>query len=276
MTAQEFAQRWGLRDLEVTPTHEPVFFARQGDDYVVLKIGDPEARAREARALMSFTGTRHARVIEYDDVAGAILVERILPGDDIVPLARVDDDEATALIGALIMDLHRDQVDHSGLPSLRQIGSAFALPCDARLPDDLRTRAAAVFAELMADDFHDVVLHGDLHHFNVLRSADGTWCAIDPHGWVGDPVFDTAAMLANPRGLVEEGDARGMDASDLVRLWSRRSQILADVTGFDLARIRAWSLVACVIAELWMLESHAMIHGAPLALAQRIAESGQG
>ena len=31
-----------------------------------------------------------------------------------------------------------------------------------------------------------VVLHGDLHHDNVLRDGDG-WVVIDPHGYVGDP-----------------------------------------------------------------------------------------
>ena len=36
----------------------------------------------------------------------------------------------------------------------------------------------------------------------------------------------------------------------------------------------AWGLVGCVIAELWMLESHDLVHGAPLAVAQVLLDQG--
>lgn len=40
---------------------------------------------------------------------------------------------------------------------------------------------AAVFAELCDSMGEEVVLHGDLHHENILRSGDG-WVAVDPKG----------------------------------------------------------------------------------------------
>ena len=42
-----------------------------------------------------------------------------------------------------------------------------------------------------------MVLHGDLHHDNVLRHGDG-WVVIDPHGYVGDAAVEPATMLYNP------------------------------------------------------------------------------
>jgi len=41
-----------------------------------------------------------------------------------------------------------------------------------------------------------VVLHGDLHHFNILSSGD-RWLAIDPKGIIGEPEFEPAAYLEN-------------------------------------------------------------------------------
>jgi streptomycin 6-kinase len=118
-----------------------------------------------------------------------------------------------------------------------------------------------------------VVLHGDLQHFNVLNSGEG-WRAIDPHGWFGDPAFEAAALVANPRGLVEGGDARGMDGRDLASRARRRTGIYAEATGYDVDRLRAWGFVGCVIAELWMIESHDLVHGAPLAVAETLLEQG--
>ena len=125
----------------------------------------------------------------------------------------------------------------------------------------------------MAERTPRVVLHGDLQHLNVLNTGEG-WRAIDPHGWVGDPAFEAAALLANPRGLVEGGDARGMDGRRLAERSGRRAEIYAEVTDYDLDRLRAWGLVGCVIAELWMLESHDLVHGAPLAVAQVLLDQG--
>ena len=41
------------------------------------------------------------------------------------------------------------------------------------------------------------VLHGDLHHDNILLGERG-WLAIDPKGLMGDPAFDAANLFYNP------------------------------------------------------------------------------
>ena len=43
-----------------------------------------------------------------------------------------------------------------------------------------------------------VALHGDMHHFNVLRAGREPWLAIDPKGLAGDPCFDVCQFLRNP------------------------------------------------------------------------------
>ena len=41
------------------------------------------------------------------------------------------------------------------------------------------------------------LVHGDLHHHNVLRSKRG-WLAIDPKPMLGEPEYDVASFLWNP------------------------------------------------------------------------------
>jgi streptomycin 6-kinase len=265
-------QAWGVDVMSQVDDHPFAWWAMRGEEYVVVKAGDPGERYREALALQAF-GVGATDVIEHDRDLGLLVTRRVLPGDDIRPLARQDDDAATREIALLAADLHRDQGTGSGLPPLRDIGVAFDAPHDDRLPRHLVDSARRVFDDLNAEPTPRVVLHGDLQHLNVLNTGKG-WRAIDPHGWVGDPAFEAAALLANPRGLVEGGDARGMDGRLLAERSGRRAEIYAETTGYDVDRLRAWGFVGCVIAELWMIESHDLVHGAPLAVAQVLLDQG--
>ena len=265
---QGLLDEWGVEVLGPVDDHPFAWWGSRDGQHVVIKAGAACARAREVAALRAFTSGA-ARVVDFD--RGVLVTERILPGDDIRPLARADDDMATRRVAELALLLRANQSPPETLPPLPAIGEAFDGPRDPRLPDDVRDRAHAIFSELIATPGDKVALHGDLHHMNVLNAGDG-WRAIDPHGWVGDPAFEAAALLANPRGLVDGGDARGMDGRDLARRSSRRAAIYAETAALDLERVRAWGFVGCVIAELWMLESHHLVHGAPLAVAEAMLE----
>ena len=265
-------EEWGIAGLSQVDDHPFAWWAVRGHEHVVVKAGDRSERAREAMALQAL-GSGASRVVDHDASVGLLVTQRFLPGDDIRPLARRDDDAATVAVATLAVRLHADQGPGRGLPALSQLGEVFDDPIDARLPTEVVQTARRTFDTLMADAPAAVVLHGDLQHLNVLRDH-GTWSAIDPHGWMGDPAFEAAALIANPRGLVEEGDARGMDGRALAARSRRRTQIYAEVTGYDTDRLRAWGFVGCVVAELWMVARHDLVHGAPLALAEALLDEG--
>jgi streptomycin 6-kinase len=66
------------------------------------------------------------------------------------------------------------------------------------LPADLVGRAAGIVRELCTSGPGPFVLHGDLHHDNVLRAGREPWLAIDPHGVVGDPGTSSARCSTTP------------------------------------------------------------------------------
>ena len=74
-----------------------------------------------------------------------------------------------------------------------------------------------------------VVLHGDLHHFNILAAERQPWLAIDPKGVVGEPVYETGALLRNPWPDL-------LSLPDPGRILARRVDQLAEELGFDRAR----------------------------------------
>ena len=104
--------------------------------------------------------------------------------------------------------------------------------------DVLLARAAAIARELLAEDGPSVVLHGDLHHGNVL-DFDGRWVAIDPKGLVGHPAFDVANVFCNP--TFEVANAR----LDL------RLERFADRLGLEPDVLAAWVVAWCGLSLVW-------------------------
>lgn len=290
----QIADGWGLTLAGPAGSrYSETWFARRGDEHVVLKVGDPLARRREAAALRAYGGGRGAPVcllLEHDEQRGALLLERVLLGDDLRPLARRDDDAATALAASLMVELQgaagvtgaaraagaRLGLDTAGggawdeLPHLSMLAATFERYWrgpEHPLPPALVRSAERLALELTAPAAADAALHGDLNHGNILRAGLGDaadrWRAIDPHGWVGDPVFDAAAFLLNPTDVLA-------DHPTPARLVRRRARILAEGTGWDYERLLAWAFVGAVVSELWCWEDHGLIAGGPLRLATQL------
>lgn len=52
--------------------------------------------------------------------------------------------------------------------------------------------------ELLVSSGEQVLLHGDLHHYNILSSARNSWLAIDPKGGIGEREYEICALMRNP------------------------------------------------------------------------------
>nr|WP_261986715.1 aminoglycoside phosphotransferase family protein [Actinomadura sp. HBU206391] len=114
------------------------------------------------------------------------------------------------------------------------------------LPLDLVVRAGGLMRELCASATERVVLHGDLHHDNILRATREPWLAIDPHGIVGDPGYEVGALLFNP-------DPDDRDES-LTALVPQRVEQLADGLAMPVDRVVAWGFVKAVTSDVWSAE----------------------
>ena len=212
---------------------------RKDGTEAVLKLGVPDGHLdAEAEALRIFDGQGAVRLLAADAAKGAFLIERADPG---VPIT-VDDEDALVEVGRR---LHRVPPPDCSLPHLRKLRGGFERYVDGPIPRHLVDRAAELFDDLCDSAPRETVLHGDLHHGNVLSAGPGQWVAIDPHGWVGDPGYDGGAMLYNP-------DPERRDP-DLLELVPRRVETLARHQPVE--RVVAWGFVMGVLSELWTVEA---------------------
>jgi hypothetical protein len=142
------------------------------------------------------------RVLERDDDQGALLLERATPGTRARDHPGIGDEA----IVAVARRPHREPPPGCALPDLGTLRSSFVehlarFPGDDPLPRRLVDRANQLFLSLLDADGsaqRRVVLHGDLHHDNVLAAERQPWLAIDPLGVIGDRGLDAGAMLYNP------------------------------------------------------------------------------
>ncbi len=251
---EHFAERWSLSIADPFPrlSYGWVAPARRADGTdVVLKLAVPNPELRtEIEALRLFAGDGAVRLLEADPDAGALLLERLRPG---ALLADLDHDEGATEIAARTMRrLWHLVPDGHPFPTAERWGLGFERHRarhgggSGPFPALLFSRAEALFDELLASSGERVLLHGDLHHFNVLSAEREPWLAIDPKGVVGEREYEVGAFLRN------QFEA----ADDLAGLQARRLDQFAVLLDCDRERLRAWGFAQAILSACWSDEDH--------------------
>ena len=251
----ELADRWALR---VLAPFEPLSYnyvapaVRAGEGQVVLKVGVPHPELlTEIEALRLFDGRGAVRLREADAGRGALLLERLVPG---TPLAELQDDAAaTSLAAGVMRQLWRPLPAEHTFPTverwalgLQRLRARFGGGCGP-FPTSLVERAESLFAELIASMGERVLLHGDLHHHNILAAGRQPWLALDPKGLAGEAEYEAGALLRNPMPAF-------LAWPDLLRITRRRVDQLAEELGFDRVRLTGWAIAQAVLAGWWSYE----------------------
>ena len=100
--------------------------------------------------------------------------------------------------------------------------------------------------KLLATSSTPVLLHGDLHHDNMIQNGND-WIVIDPKGVIGEPAYEVAAFIRNPIPQL----LAHHDASSII---NRRITQFAEILKIPAHRIVDWCYVQAVLAWIWALE----------------------
>lgn len=246
------AEQWGLDGLHLVENLSVnlVGFStsREYGD-VVLKIGVPHPELySEMKALELYEGRHMCKCYATDKELGAMLLERVLPGHD---LTRLDDRErqidiASHVISALPIPIDEDH----GLPRFSDwTDKAFARMRREGKANAMLLEAAAVAEDLLSkldgSGRARMLLHGDLHHWNVLCDADGTWKVIDPKGVIGVSSLECGRFILNHIEMstpIEKADCLSHLTKRLAAAIGETPRVVAECALIDFALSRTWTL----------------------------------
>ncbi len=261
---QTHLRRWSLTpdgDPIVTPSSR-LLAVRQRGVPAMLKIALEKEERFGSGLMVWWDGDGAASVLAHD--GDALLMERATGTRSLETLARAgEDDEASRIICAIADRLHAPR--SKALPELIPLERWFeALLHAAPSHGGVVQQASDTARALLADQQEIAVLHGDLHHGNVLDFGAKGWLAIDPKRLFGDRCFDYANIFCNPDAICFERNAPV--ATSPGRL-ARQAHVVAKAARIERTRLLKWILAYSGLSALWSLEDNQ-----PADLALKIME----
>jgi streptomycin 6-kinase len=241
-------QEWGCTVGTVYPdaTEAYVVGVALGDGTpAVLKLMIPRAAdyaAHEITVLRLAGGDGCVRLLRYDLGLGAMLLERLGPSLSTFGFPYQRRLEILVDAARRVWRPAPDCGLPSGADKGRWLAEYIAITWE-KLDRPCTERAVAYALECVArriaahDDGRAVLVHGDVHQWNALRSGAG-FALVDPDGLLAEPEYDLGVLLREDPVELMAGDPFG------------RANWLGARTGLDPTAIWEWGVVERVSSGL--------------------------
>lgn len=241
---RETLDRWDL-----SPDGAP--FATSGSDLLpvqwkgraaMLKRANTAEERAGAAVLRWWAGDGAAEVFAQE--ADTVLMERATGSGDLMTMAlNGRDDEATRILCDTVEHLHRSRPG-SPATELVPLQDWFASLAAVRGDDSRYSRSWDTAQALLADPRDEVILHGDVHHDNVLDFGERGWLAIDPKCVAGERGYDYANLLTNPDLPTAADPAR----------FARQLDVIVAASGLPRERLLQWVVAFAGLSAAWFDE----------------------
>lgn len=232
-----------LVEWELVPDGEPIVTGssrllpvRRNGVAAMLKVPTIEEERLGCRLMVFWQGEGAARVLAYDEKA--MLLERAAGSRR---LESMDDAESARIMCRVAARLHELKQGPSSLVPLAERFRSLATMANDH---PVLKRSWAEAKTLLTAPEEIVVLHGDLHHGNVLDFEAQGWKAIDPKGLIGERGYDFANLFCNPSSEVATSPGRV----------ARLAGIVAKATRLEPRRLIRWVLAHAGLSAAWSLE----------------------
>ncbi|CAB1215581.1 MULTISPECIES: aminoglycoside phosphotransferase family protein [Serratia] len=239
-----YMQRWQLQpDGQAFETHSSLLMpVRYRGAAAMLKIAREQEEKFGGLLMCWWQGEGAARVLAWHE--DGILLERAQGSRSLPQMVRDGDDrQATEILCQVVARLHAPRAEP--LPELIPLHQWFnSLWPAAQAHGGMLRLSARVAAELLTSPREQTVLHGDIHHDNVLDFGERGWLVIDPKRLYGERAFDYANIFCNPNyGIATDPD-----------IFQRRVVQICQLAGLERQRLLQWILAWAGLSAAWFME----------------------
>lgn len=236
--------RWGLtpEGAGFTSLAGKLLPVRHKEGPAILKLSSAHEEIAGGVLMDWWAGDGAARVLARD--SEALLLERATGPRSLTAMARSDaDDEATRILCTVGARLHATRSSQPP-PSLVPLERWFRQLWPTAAAHGGLFAKSAKAARGLLDTPQDVgIVHGDLHHANVLDFGARGWLAIDPKGLLGERSYDFPHIIMNPD--IETAAAPGRVA--------RRVAVISEAAAIDPCRLLNWIVAYAGLSASWTL-----------------------
>ena len=226
------AHSWNLSNLKPLDnlSYNYVLEGKQEDQPIILKISlDFDSINREAKALSIFQDFGAVKLLRHEP--GMLLLEKVIDG---MPLKSCKVTNKTEIFCDLAKTLFQAEAPKDKcFPHINKQLEIIDQKWD--IPSEYLNLARKLKSKLLERPAQKtLLLHGDLHHLNILRSGK-SWKIIDPKGVIGQPINEVWKFVND---------------------FEPDTKFIADYFNWDVNLVRDWYFVQVTMAALWCIEDN--------------------
>lgn len=215
-----------------------------GKEVVVKIVLSRHEFQAERKALQLMKGKNMVKMLEHEVERGILILERLDPGHTLAVLE--NDEEATLIAANVMKEIMVSAALQSNLPTVidreNSLKRIYHMKSYGPIPKEMIEEALHIFTRLNASIDKQYLLHGDLHHYNILKSEE-SWVAIDPKGLIGDREYEVVQYLLNK-----------LPENDLEKITEKRIDIFVEKLNLDKERVLLRAYSHAVLATCWTVE----------------------
>ena len=206
-------------------------------------------------------GKGAVKLLKIDESRRAIVLERLSPGANLKEVCRADEPEAVTIAIKIMRKILKEPPEISAFRRFEDWFEVFEKAANTKFPDEFISKASRFYEELSSASKRKFLIHGDLHHENILSAKREPFLAIDPKGIIGDIGYEIAVFLNNHLwGLATEPNLKEK-LNDAVRQFSEAFEI-------EPRELRKWAFAQIVLSAWWTFEENGESWKIDLELAE--------
>ncbi len=200
----KYKEKWKLSNLCYynSVTVNLIFFCTC-EEYgeVVLKFGVPSKEiSTEINTLEFYNNKGMCKIFKSNIEDAVFLLERISPGDMLKKLPNYIN--RANIMSNIIKNFHIECNRTDIFPTYQEWLNKIYIYMEKVQNEHPKlfkyiSMAKDISLELNKTYNRTYLLHGDLHHENILLNKNNKYIVIDPKGVIGDPIFETSRYIEN-------------------------------------------------------------------------------
>jgi len=228
---------------------------------IALPLNNPEI-FNEARFLQMANSKGAVKLLKLDETHRAILLERLMPGANLKEVFHKDSGKAVEIaINTMRVILRESPINSAFLQLEDWFNNFFTKAEKTNFPAGFQKKTREFYKELSSGSKPKYLIHGDLHHENILSATREPFLAIDPKGIIGDIGYEISVFLNNHLWWLASEPNLGGKLNDAVQQFSEAFAIKPQ-------DLRKWAYAQMVLSAWWTFEENGKNWKTDLALAE--------